>query len=71
MAHYLNVAHVLWIAENLGQNYDPNAPGMRLLAAAQVVDVLSFGSECGDADKLQRAAICLNSRSTRPACAAL
>lgn len=32
-----------------------------LLAAAQVVDVLSFGSECGDADKLQRAAICLNS----------
>ena len=34
---------------------------MGLLAAAQVVDVLSFGSECGDADKLQRAAICLNS----------
>ena len=24
-----------------------------LLAAAQVVDVLSFGSECGDADKLR------------------
>ena len=32
-----------------------------LLAAAQVVDVLSFGSECGDADKLRRAASCLNS----------
>ena len=32
-----------------------------LLAATGVVDVLSFGSECGDADKLQRAAICLNS----------
>lgn len=39
VAHYLNVAHVLWIAENLGQNYDPNAPGMRLLAAAQVAAV--------------------------------
>ena len=34
---------------------------VELLAAAQVVDVLSFGSECGDADKLQRAAACLNS----------
>ncbi len=34
---------------------------VELLAAAQVVDVLSFGSECGDADKLRRAAICLNS----------
>ena len=33
------MAHVLWIAENLGQNYDPNAPGMRLLAAAQVAAV--------------------------------
>ena len=32
-----------------------------LLAASQVVDVLSFGSECGDADMLQRAAACLNS----------
>lgn len=40
--HYLNVAHVLWIAENLGQNYDPNAWGMRLLAAAQVA-VVGFG----------------------------
>ena len=28
---------------------------VELLAAAQVVDVLSFGSECGDADKLRRA----------------
>ena len=34
---------------------------VELLAAAQVVDVLSFGSECGDADKLRRTAICLNS----------
>ena len=33
---------------------------VELLAAAQVVDVLSFGSECGDADKLRRIAVCLN-----------
>ena len=32
-----------------------------LLEAAGVVDVLSFGSECGDVDRLQRAAVCLNS----------
>ena len=34
---------------------------VELLAAAQVMDVLSFGSECGEADKLRRVAICLNS----------
>lgn len=37
-----------------------------LLEAAGVVDVLSFGSECGDADKLRRLAACLDS----PACQA-
>ena len=37
-----------------------------LLEAASVVDVLSFGSECGDADKLRRLAACLDS----PACQA-
>ena len=31
-----------------------------LLAATQVVDVLSFGSECGDIGKLCQAACCLN-----------
>lgn len=37
-----------------------------ILAASGVVDVLSFGSECGDVDKLQRLAACLDS----PACQA-
>lgn len=37
-----------------------------LLEAAGVVDVLSFGSECGDADKLRLLAACLDS----PACQA-
>ena len=32
-----------------------------LLEATGVVDVLSFGSECGDVDRLQRVAVCLNS----------
>lgn len=32
-----------------------------LLARTGVVDVLSFGSECGEVDKLQRIALCLNS----------
>ena len=32
-----------------------------LLALTQVVDVISFGSECGEVDKLQRIALCLNS----------
>ena len=32
-----------------------------LLAGTGVVDVLSFGSECGEVDKLQRIALCLNS----------
>ena len=31
-----------------------------LLEGTGVVDVLSFGSECGDADKLRRIAVCLN-----------
>lgn len=34
-----------------------------VLAAAGVVDVLSFGSECGDVDALQRVAACLDSPS--------
>lgn len=34
-----------------------------LLAASGVVDTLSFGSECGDVDKLQRVAACLDSPS--------
>lgn len=37
-----------------------------ILADSGVVDVLSFGSECGDVDKLQRLAACLDS----PACQA-
>ena len=32
-----------------------------ILAAAGVVDVLSFGSECGAADRLRQVAACLNS----------
>lgn len=32
----------------------------QLLAASQVVDALSFGSECGDVDRLCRVACCLN-----------
>ena len=41
---------------------EPFARGaVSLLAATGVVDVLSFGSECGEADKLRRVAICLNS----------
>lgn len=36
---------------------------IQILDATGVVDVLSFGSECGDADKLQRVAACLDSPS--------
>ncbi len=32
-----------------------------LLAGTSVLDFISFGSECGDIDKLQRTALCLNS----------
>ena len=39
---------------------------VNLLEAAGVADVLSFGSECGDVDKLGRVAACLDS----PACQA-
>ncbi len=35
--------------------------GTALLQAAGVVDVLSFGSECGDLDRLERVAVCLDS----------
>ena len=38
-AHYLNVAHVLWIFQELGQNYVPNTWGTRLLAAVQMASV--------------------------------
>ena len=34
--------------------------GVEVLAATGVVDVLSFGSECGDVEALQRAAACLD-----------
>ena len=37
---------------------------VELLAAAGAVDVLSFGSECGDAERLEQVAACLDS----PAC---
>lgn len=37
-----------------------------LLEATGVVDVLSFGSECGDVDRLQRVALCVSTvRYTR------
>lgn len=36
-----------------------------ILAAAGVVDVLSFGSECGEVDKLRRVAACLDSTEYR------
>lgn len=35
--------------------------GVSLLCATGVVDAISFGSECGDAEKLKRAAACLDS----------
>lgn len=36
-----------------------------ILEAAGVVDVLSFGSECGDVDRLRRVAACLDSSAYR------
>ena len=41
----------------LGGDLCPGAVG--ILAAAGVVDVLSFGSECGAADRLRQVAACL------------
>ena len=50
--------HTVW-AVSSAETFARGA--VELLAAAQVMDVLSFGSECGEADKLRRVAICLNS----------
>ena len=43
----------------------------QLLAASQVVDALSFGSECGDVDHLCRVARCLNTPEHQERSAAL
>ncbi|MBS7219186.1 MAG: nucleotidyltransferase family protein [Oscillospiraceae bacterium] len=46
-------------AVSSAENFARGAVG--ILAAAGVVDVLSFGSECGEVDRLRQVAACLNS----------